>query len=84
MKYLVKEISEGNCDITLLPENLNDRNLLAETAKNLEGDFQKTIQSHYEDALKNEVHGNATFVSLNNEDSNYPKRVNVNYQIILS
>jgi len=84
MKYLVKEISEGNCDITLLPENLNDRNLLAETAKNLQGDYQEAIQTHYEHALKNEVHNGAAFVSLNNEQSNYPKRVNVNYQIILS
>ncbi|TCD12075.1 hypothetical protein EZ449_03360 [Pedobacter frigidisoli] len=82
MKYLVKEISEGNCDITLLPENLNDRNLLAETAKHLKEDFQKEIQFYYEDALKNELSGNATFVSLNFEESNYPKRVNVNYQIV--
>lgn len=84
MKYLVKEISDGNCDITLLPENLNDRNLLAETTKSLQHNYQEAIQSHYEHALKNEVHGNAAFVSLNNEESNYPKRVNVNYQIILS
>ncbi|MEH3114196.1 hypothetical protein [Pedobacter terrae] len=84
MKYLVKEISEGNCDITLLPENLNDRNLLAETTKGVQNDDQATIQSHYEHALKNEVHGNAAFVSLNSEQSNYPKRVNVNYQIVLS
>lgn len=84
MKYLVKEITEGNCDITLLPENLNDRNLLAETTKGLQNDYKEEIQAHYENALKNEVHGNAAFVSLNSEESNYPKRVNVNYQIILS
>jgi len=82
MKYLVKEISEGNCDITLLPENLNDRNLLIEAKKNLPENYQKTFQNHYEHALKNEVHGQAAFISLNEAESNYPKRVNVNYQII--
>lgn len=78
MKYLVKEISEGNCDITLLPENLSDRNLLTEPRERAE----KELQFHFEDALRNELHQNADFVSLNFEESNYPKRVNVNYQII--
>ena len=80
MKYLVKEISEGNCDITLLPENLNDRTLLIENAKQY--DLKKEIQFFYEEALKKEVGDKASFVSLNLEESNYPKRVNVNYQII--
>ncbi|WP_231423991.1 MULTISPECIES: hypothetical protein [Pedobacter] len=82
MKYLVKEISEGNCDITLLPENLNDRKLLIEATKNLPENYQENIQFHYEHALKNEVHDQAAFISLNESESNYPKRVNVNYQII--
>ncbi|QPH40691.1 hypothetical protein [Pedobacter endophyticus] len=82
MKYLVKEISEGNCDITLLPENLSDRNLLAETKHHYAEDFQKQFQTHFEHALKNGVHQNAAFISLNFEESNYPKRVNVNYQIL--
>ena len=81
MKYLVKEISEGNCDITLLPENLSDRNLLAETKHHHSEDFQKEFQLHFEDALRRGVHQNASFVSLNLDESNYPKRVNVNYQI---
>lgn len=84
MKYLVKEISDGNCDITLLPEDLNDRNLLAENTMHTEKDYEKTIQFHYEHALKANVHTNAAFVSLNEKESNYPKRVNVNYQIIYS
>lgn len=84
MKYLVKEISDGNCDITLLPEDLNDRNLLTETSRHTKSDYEKQIQFHYEHALKAKVHNNAAFVSLNEEESNYPKRVNVNYQIIYS
>lgn len=84
MKYLVKEISDGNCDITLLPEDLNDRNLLTETTRLTDRDYEKTIQFHYEYALKAKVHSNAAFVSLNEDESNYPKRVNVNYQIIYS
>ena len=84
MKYLVKEISDGNCDITLLPEDLNDRNLLTETTRLTDRDYEKTIQFHYEHALKAMVHSNAAFVSLNEDESNYPKRVNVNYQIIYS
>lgn len=84
MKYLVKEISDGNCDITLLPEDLSDRNLLLETTKHSEKDYQKEIQLHYEHALKKQVHSNAAFISLNASESNYPKRVNVNYQIIAS
>jgi len=82
MKYLVKEISEGNCDITLLPENLNDRSLLIEATKNLPEHYRETFQFHYEHALKNEVHDQAAFISLNESESNFPKRVNVNYQII--
>jgi len=81
MKYLVKKISEGNCDITLLPENLNDRNLLIEATKQHEN-YKETFQFHYENALKNEVHDQAAFISLNEEESNYPKRVNVNYRMI--
>jgi hypothetical protein len=75
MKYNITNKIGNSCIIELVSQTQEEEKLLLDKAE------QYTFYFHYQTALEQKVHPNATFLTIM-DDRNYPKIVTIKFEIV--